>query len=362
MRIHAIRKPTLQAALQEVRERFGDDAIVLDTVEGPEGATVRIGVEAVARPEPAPSPAAPDAPVASSAPPEAAPSARPAPTPEKPPTPPPSLVAEQIAEALAWHGAPPLVARSLLLAIESAGDLSAEAALADALERVFRFGRPEGLAGPMALVGPPGAGKTATLAKLAAARSLAGAQVAIVNADVETAGARERIGAFATALGVTAVDAADSDAIAQAVDGAGAEAVTFVDTTGRAPADAHDVEDAAAEIAAAGAGVFVISATTAPVEAAEIAAVFAAAGADSMVATQLDVARRIGALLAAADAGDFVIAGVSLGRRVGDGLTALTPASLARLILAPPQPIAAARPRRAPARPQNPYASEGAAA
>ena len=92
-----------------------------------------------------------------------------------------------------------------------------------------------------------------------------------------------------------------------------------------------------------------------------------AAGAESLIVTQLDIARRVGAMLAAADAGGLVLVGVSLGRKIGDGLRPLDGQSLARLILAPPQPLpkwtapAKAAPTAAYASVQA-YASKGAAA
>lgn len=339
MRIHVIRAENLQAALQIVRDQHGDDAIVLDTVEAPDEVTVRVGVQA--EPQRPPEPAAPEPALTSKS------------------------TTDRVAEALAWHGAPPLVTRSLLLAIESDDATDAETALANALERTFRFGRPENLATPLALVGPPGAGKTATLAKLAAARSMAGAAVAIINADLETSGAKARVDAFAAALDVRPAEAAGGAAISGAIQDAGPDKVTLLDTSGRAPADAADIEAVAEEIEAAGAGALVLQATLAPVEAAELAECFAAAGATELIMTQLDIARRVGALLAAADAGDLKIAAVSLGRRVGDGLRPLTGESLAKLILAPPQPIvkpARAKPRAAPLNANATYAANGAAA
>ena len=360
MRIHVIRAPTLRAALTEVRESLGEDAVVLDTSETPEGAVVKVGVDA----EPAPTP-----PFVESASNPSAPQAFEIPRPHvAAPTPSRGRVsgsAEAIVEALEWHGAPPLVVRSLQFALETSDVDSVDpaAALADALARLYRFGRPETLGSPVALVGPPGAGKTATLAKLAAARHLEGGRsIALVNGDPETAGATERLDAFAEALGVAARIARTSNDIRDALAASSPDCFTIVDTSGRAPADADDIEATAAEIEAVGNGVLVLSATTAPVEAAELAACFAAAGAGTLVMTQLDIARRIGGLLAAAEAGDLVIAGVSLGRKVGDGLKALTPLSLARLILAPPPPLAS--PKRRSARPTMPaaYAANGAAA
>ncbi len=382
MRIHVIRANSLPAALRQVRDAHGENAIVLDTDETPEGVTIRVGVEEAETIVPAPralatnaldalasntlaSNAAAAGKVASAPP---SPAGTPADTGEtafrsafrsRPSRQPAriSSAADRVAEALAWHGAPPLVTRSLLLAVEAQGagvqrvgaqDVEeVEVALTAALEQVFRFGRPDGLATPLAFVGPPGSGKTATLAKLAAARSLAGADIAIINADLETAGARSRIGAFAKALGVEPYPAGAASGITSAIVAAGAGVVTLIDTSGRAPADADDIDELAEEIEAAGAGVLVLSAALAPAEAAELAECFAAAGAGALIMTQLDIARRIGALLAAADAGDLLIAGVSLGRKVGDGLIALTAESLARLILTPPRPLAKPKPRRA---------------
>lgn len=340
MRIQVIHAKTLPEALAIARADHGENAIVLDTEETPDGAIVRLGVDTAApldapasEPDaPAPAPtqyAAADLPPAS-----AALSSWPA---IRQPDPLPNAgTSDRIAKALAWHGVPPLVTSSLLIAAEASGETDPAAALAIALERVLRFGKPEDLRAPLAFVGPPGAGKTATLIKLAAARSGSGAAIQIVNTDLETSGAVARIGGFAEAMGLTPVHAANADDIRRALT---QDAETFVDTVGRAPADDDDIAAAAAEIEAAGHGVLTLSAAIAPAEAAELAECFAAAGAESLIVTQLDIARRVGAMLAAADAGGLVLAGVSVGRKIGDGLRPLDGASLARLILAPPQPL-----------------------
>lgn len=344
MRIHVFKGRTLPAALAQVRAAHGDDAIVLDTTQGSDGATVRVGVEpaepvqAVRAPAARPTPTL-SLPARTGAP--RMPRLRSADVRRKPTSVRVALssAADQVAEALAWHGAPPLATRSLLMSVEADAGREPADALARALGRVFRFGRPDALAAPLAFVGPPGAGKTATLAKLAAARYMSGERISIVNADLDTAGAPERVAAFAAALGATLHDATSPYDIARAVAAAAPGVLTLVDTSGRAPADLDDVNELAAEIAATGDAALVLSAAIAPAEAAELAECFSAAGARHLVMTQLDIARRIGALLAAADAGDLVIAGVSLGRKVGDGLQPLTAESLAKLILAPPSAV-----------------------
>lgn len=339
MRIKTLRAETLPVALQRVREQYGENAIVLDTEQAEDGAIVRVGVEQET-----------STPLAWSAD-EPASKAAPADPPKQKAQPAPVRQADmdrddRIAEALVWHGVPILLTREILQAARQSGEEEAEAALIQALTVTFRFGRPERLPTPVALVGPPGSGKTATLAKIAAARTSGGDRVALVNADVATAGADARVRAFAEALDVTPRPARDAVGIAAAVEAAEPGAAVLVDTASRAPADIQDVEALAREIAAAGHGVLVLSAAISPDEATELAHCFADAGARSLIMTQLDVARRLGALLAAAKAGDLVIAGVSLGRKVGDGLKPLTPKSIARLLLAPPTALPKLPPRK----------------
>ena len=60
---------------------------------------------------------------------------------------------------------------------------------------------------------------------------------------------------------------------------------------------------------------------------------FADIGAKRMIATRLDVARRLGCLLAAADHSRLAFAGVSITSRVAKGLSDITAATLARLIM-----------------------------
>lgn len=345
MRIHVIRAPNLPAAMRLAQAEHGEDAVILDTNEGPDGATVRVGVEAdmagpIAPPSITENEVATveiDEPPAS--PPDHQDDGEAAASPRfGGPDP-----LDTIAEALSWHGVPHLATRNLLMATEAANAATPEAALAAALARCCRFARTESLAGPVALIGPPGGGKSATVIKLAAMRVLAGADVRLINADMATTGSRERIGAFADALGLTPVESSNTAETAAAVSTAPHDAFTIVDTTGRAPADADDLEEAAAEIAAVGSATLVLPAAMAPAEAAELAETFSAAGARSLIVTGLDMSRRIGALIAAADAADLEIIGVGVGRKIGDGLKTVTAETLARLILAPPQPIAAIR-------------------
>ena len=64
-------------------------------------------------------------------------------------------------------------------------------------------------------------------------------------------------------------------------------------------------------------------------EAADIAGAFAEGGASLLVATRLDVARRLGGVVAAAKSAGLALAEAGIGPGAADGLTPLTPAFLA---------------------------------
>jgi flagellar biosynthesis protein FlhF len=56
-----------------------------------------------------------------------------------------------------------------------------------------------------------------------------------------------------------------------------------------------------------------------------------------MIATQLDSTRRLGAILTAAQGGNLAFSLVSISPSIAQGLTALNPMSLARVLLRDPE-------------------------
>ena len=69
-----------------------------------------------------------------------------------------------------------------------------------------------------------------------------------------------------------------------------------------------------------------------PAEAADLARAFAAAGANLLVATRLDLAHRLGGVLAAASAG-LALTEAGIGPGAADGLLPITPEWLAARLL-----------------------------
>jgi len=92
-----------------------------------------------------------------------------------------------------------------------------------------------------ALVGPPGAGKTTTLVKLAVTQCLtAGRPVRLISTDTQRIGAAEQLRTFAAILGVPFQTAESTAALAQAIDTAPSNAAVLVDTPGLSPAMLND--------------------------------------------------------------------------------------------------------------------------
>ncbi len=70
-----------------------------------------------------------------------------------------------------------------------------------------------------------------------------------------------------------------------------------------------------------------------PMEAADIAVRFNVLGPQRLLATRLDLSRRLGGALAAAEVAALSFCEVSISPHVADGLTPINPVSLARLLL-----------------------------
>jgi flagellar biosynthesis protein FlhF len=191
---------------------------------------------------------------------------------------------------------------------------------------------------PLLFTGPPGAGKTLTVAKLATRLCLAGQPPLVITTDGARAGAIEQLAAFTGLLELDLLVAPDPDVLVRALARREDETV-LIDGAGT---DLFDREQAAWLAALAHAAdaiqVLVLPANLDAEEAALIAAAHARAGAAHLVPTRLDQARRIGAVLAAAAQG-LAIGGFGTGAGPADGFRDPDPDFLAaRLAVPPPRP------------------------
>lgn len=257
-----------------------------------------------------------------------------------------------IERALAYHGVPlPLSAR-LLAAGARFASAGTVAALGGAIDELFLF-QPivERLqVRPLMLVGPPGAGKTIAAAKILTRARRGGRAVAAITADIKRAGGIEQLQAFTQILAVPFAPVGTAEELIAALPRQSGTLV-IIDTAGTNPfAESEMNEMMELALAAAAEPVLVLPAGGDPGEAAEIGERFAAAGVRRLLATRLDVSRRLGGLLAVADAGQLAFADVSVNAEVASGLAPINPLSLARLLTpdfllngSTPQPSEASR-------------------
>jgi len=292
MRVKLYRAPGMPDAMEQVRRDLGEDALILTTRRTSGGVEVTAAVETES--EPAAPPAEPHRHV-----------------------------------ALEYHRLPPAITRKL-----EAGPLPF------ALSAAFRFGRVNLVAGaqPLLLVGPPGSGKTLTVARLAARLVVHGVRPLVITADDRRAGAIEQLAAFTRVLGLRLVATSDPVELKRAIAERGDNAPVLIDAPGLDAFALRDRDELSvlAEITKA-AVALVLPAGIDACEAADLAAAHAdAANATLLVATRLDLARRLGGVLAAAVTG-LAFAEAGIGPGVADGLVPMTPAFLAqRLLRVPP--------------------------
>ncbi len=242
---------------------------------------------------------------------------------------------DEIVEALSHHNVPAELSDKLTRIAAALDADDAKLALAGALDQHFRF-QPLPVSGtrPIVLVGLPGAGKTVTTAKLATRHVMKKERLNVITTDTVRAGGFEQLAAFTRLLKVDLQSAGTAEELRDAVNGGANAALTLIDCAGGNPFDEDDLaaqrnllKDIDAEI------VLVMAAGSDPLDAIDQAKAYARIGARRLIATRLDIAKRLGSVLAAVDAGRFTFAEVGIGASVADGLGPLNPVSLARLLL-----------------------------
>ena len=317
MRLRTFTAPTIADAMQRVRDELGPDAVILSTQRLGRGGGVKVtaGIETVE---------------SSSA--GLAQGARTA-----------IEAIDAVGAALEFHGLPLPIADRLLAAAADLPADDAALALAGALDARFGFAPIVGGPGfadssvalrPVMLVGTPGAGKTASVAKLATRARLAGRLVTAVTCDTLRAGAVEQLATYTRLLQIPAFRAKDAATLVRALGTAPAGALLLIDTVGSNPLDPRDMRALAELIDAARPELALVLAAGGDVaESAECAAAFAELGATRLIATRIDAVRRLGGVLAAADVGRLSFAEFGVSPQIGDGLLPVNPVSLARLLL-----------------------------
>jgi flagellar biosynthesis protein FlhF len=323
LQVKEFRQPTVRDAFQAIREEFGPSAVVLESglvsARGWRGWVGMREVRVTAQ--------APDGWEADTERRPAVPGRRPADTP---------ALASSLAARLAAAGIDPDLADSVAagVPVKQQRNLTAEgvrqhltsyltphAAGAEAFARVEVF------------VGPPGVGKTTTIAKIAAQEKVRRKRtLGVVAADAFRAGAVEQLRTYATIIGAPFRTARSIDDLDQAI--AASRQTLLVDTAGRSPKD-DDVRDLRRMLGRRE-GVrthLVIPADTSVSSAKRIVERFADTQPDRVVVSRLDEAAAPAALLTWLLTSGLQISYVTTGQRVPDDLERATPEVLAAVLL-----------------------------
>lgn len=245
-------------------------------------------------------------------------------------------VEEALTGLLLAHRAPASVSDKILAAAGAVGIDQPGPALEAALAATFRFDplplkrHPR----PLVLVGPPGAGKTLTAAKLAARATLNGLKASIITTDTARAGGIEQLQAFLDILSIELKTAQTPQNLRTQLDKSLQADQIIIDTGGLNPFDPGEMRDLALLLKTEDAdAVLVLPAGGDAEESAEIAMTFGVLGVRRLLPTRLDFARRLGGILAAADRAGMAFSDASHTPSVAMGLLQLSPRALADILL-----------------------------
>jgi flagellar biosynthesis protein FlhF len=197
------------------------------------------------------------------------------------------------------------------------------------------LGRPGAARAVVALVGPPGVGKTTTLAKLAVRYGMAGRRRAhFISTDVFRVAAAEQLRTLAAILGLGCDVVETPAALEQALEEHRLKDLVLIDTPGLGSADLEDGRELARTLAAhAEADIhLVLPASMKALDLARTADQFAMFRPAKLLFTRLDETVRFGALVSEAARSRLPISFLATGQDIPEALEPATRERLAALI------------------------------
>ncbi|MCK5296044.1 MAG: GTP-binding protein [Alphaproteobacteria bacterium] len=314
MKLKTYTAPSMSEAMDIIRRELGDDAIIISTQRGSSGEGVRI-TAALEKTEldneigkVLSGTDIPD-------------------------------ILKTVQEALEYHNTPQPLIDKLLTSVHEEKAENAVMTCAAAFDAVYNFAPLPEKSAPKAfmMIGPPGVGKTFTVAKLAARACLNRRKAAVVSADIVRAGAAEQLAAFTKIMEINLSKVRDPDVLGDIVTtNLENNDLIYIDSPGVNPFNEHEMSYLA-ELTEFDniEPILVLAAGGDPIESKEIASAFAESGASRMFVTRLDMTRRFGAVLSAADSAQLMFCDVSISPQVASGLCPINPVSMAKLVISP---------------------------
>lgn len=340
MRVRTFLAANMPEAIAMVRAEMGEDAVILSSQRSRRGFEIKAASEH--RPTPASQPLENVDPVFSrlaaleaeferrlvaavAEPRPAAPSAQTAP-----------VTLEAIVQRLTFHEMPrPLIER-LGAAAARHGMADGYASLAHALGQILTFDPLSPDLGPtIALVGQPGAGKTACAAKLAVRCILAGRPATLISTD-DSAGAASQLAAFGEVIGTRVISVEGPEALAVAIDTQrqqDPDTAIIVDTAGVNPFDRAETGHLRDLLTVAEAEPIMVTPSAGGRDLEDHAVMFKALGVRRVIATRLDLTRRLGGLFGAVASVGLAFAQGSASPYIAETLEPLDALALARRLL-----------------------------
>jgi len=317
MRLRTFTAPDIHQAMSQIRDLMGDDAVIISTTRDPLGSGVTVTAAAE---EEDPNFELPEELTQDN---EAQPREQdvemiPIGSEE-------AKVFIELKAIFAYHSVPLKVTDALL---DTAKMLNFEPdatfegvrrTLAKVLDASFQFlPLPLNRAGfRIMLIGPPGVGKTMTIAKMAAQMVMDKKNVTVITTDTKRAGGVQQLQAITDILNIELKVAEDRAALRGLLKDCSDDGRVLIDSSGTNPYDARELKELGEFLGVGNVEpVITMPAGGDASEAADIAQAFSFTNARRMLMTRVDISRRYGSILSAAHAGGYAFCNSSSSAKV----------------------------------------------
>tara|TARA_Y100000590_G_scaffold470641_1_gene667299 strand:+ start:2490 stop:3479 length:990 start_codon:yes stop_codon:yes gene_type:complete len=313
MKLKIFHAPTIDDALSDIRSELGDNAIIVSTYQSRrgQGAQVTTALEEFN----------PDDVLRSTI------------LKDKEDNQKYSMTKKQISSCLEFHGINRNIINTIIKTSDSISESDTQLILAGVLDVILKFGKivPK-LGKPIIAVGPPGNGKTTTVARLAARSVLLGKKVKVITTDTIKSGAFEQLDAFTELLDLK-LDRAPTPEKLRDIALKNSDAVIFVDSPAINYMNIKEINDLKLFVKSINSSpLLVLSSTIYPAEAYEIATTLNELGTKDLHFTHIDCCRRFGTIIESSFNTKMKICEISKSPFITNGLSQINPMSLARLL------------------------------